>query len=61
MSRPYGVALLIAGVDERGPAIYQTDPSGTMIEYQAKGIGAADEGIQDILKSQYNAVKYFLR
>jgi 20S proteasome subunit alpha 5 len=42
MSRPYGVALLIAGVDERGPCIYQTDPSGTMIEYQAKGIGAAD-------------------
>ncbi len=31
MSRPYGVALLIAGVDERGPCIYQTDPSGTMI------------------------------
>lgn len=56
MSRPYGVALLIAGVDERGPSIYQTDPSGTMIEYQAKGIGAADEGIQDILNRQYNAV-----
>jgi 20S proteasome subunit alpha 5 len=26
------------------------DPTGTMIEYQAKGIGAADEGIQSILK-----------
>ena len=31
LSRPYGVALLIAGVDENGPSIYQTDPSGTMI------------------------------
>lgn len=31
MSRPYGVALLIAGVDENGPQLYQTDPSGTMI------------------------------
>ena len=60
MSRPYGVALLIAGVDERGPYIYQTDPSGTMIEYQAKGIGAADEGIQDILNRQYNAVIEYL-
>jgi 20S proteasome subunit alpha 5 len=49
MSRPYGVALLIAGVDERGPCLYQTDPSGTMIQYKAKGIGAADEGIQSIL------------
>jgi 20S proteasome subunit alpha 5 len=42
MSRPYGVALLIAGIDENGPSLYQTDPSGTMIEYQAKGIGQAD-------------------
>jgi 20S proteasome subunit alpha 5 len=56
MSRPYGVALLIAGVDENGPSLYQTDPSGTMIEYQAKGIGQADEGIQDILNRQYNKV-----
>ncbi|CAD8113084.1 unnamed protein product [Paramecium primaurelia] len=53
MSRPYGVALLIAGVSDQGPQIYQTDPTGTMIEYQAKGIGAADEGIQSILKEQY--------
>lgn len=29
MSRPFGVALLIAGVDETGPALYHTDPSGT--------------------------------
>jgi len=29
MARPYGVALLIAGVDEDGPQLYQTDPSGT--------------------------------
>jgi 20S proteasome subunit alpha 5 len=56
MSRPYGVALLIAGVDENGPCIYQTDPSGTMIQYKAKGIGAADEGIQSILNEKYNEV-----
>lgn len=56
MSRPYGVALLIAGVDENGPCVYQTDPSGTMIEYKAKGIGAAEEGIQSILNEKYNEV-----
>lgn len=60
MSRPYGVALLIAGVDERGPCIYQTDPSGTMIEYKAKGIGAAEEGIQSLLNEKYNEVELFL-
>jgi 20S proteasome subunit alpha 5 len=58
MSRPYGVALLIAGVDENGPSLFQTDPSGTMIEYKAKGIGAADEGIQDILNKQYKPVEF---
>jgi 20S proteasome subunit alpha 5 len=29
MSRPFGVSLLIAGVDEKGPALFYTDPSGT--------------------------------
>jgi 20S proteasome subunit alpha 5 len=33
MSRPYGVALLIAGVDDTGPQLYHTDPSGTMVSY----------------------------
>lgn len=33
MARPYGVALLIAGVDETGPHLYQTDPSGTFLEW----------------------------
>ena len=31
MARPYGVAILIAGVDENGPQLYQTDPSGTYL------------------------------
>ena len=30
-ARPFGVGLLIAGVDKNGPALYQTDPSGTMV------------------------------
>lgn len=33
MARPYGVALLVAGVDERGPQLYQTDPSGTFLQW----------------------------
>ena len=56
MSRPYGVALLIAGVDDTGPRLFQTDPSGTMVEYEAKGIGAADEGISSLLKTNFKSV-----
>lgn len=33
MSRPFGVALLVAGVDEYGPSLYHTDPSGTFVRY----------------------------
>ena len=43
MSRPYGVALLLGGVDERGPQLYATDPSGTYTEWQANAIGAGQE------------------
>jgi len=54
MSRPFGVALLIAGVDDRGPALYHCDPSGTFVQYRAKAIGAASEGAQNALQEQYN-------
>ena len=33
MARPYGVALLIAGVDDNGPQLFQTDPSGTFLQW----------------------------
>lgn len=53
MSRPFGVALLIGGIDEAGPCLYQTDPTGTMIKYEARGIGPAEENIKLELESSY--------
>eukprot|EP01119_Soliformovum_irregulare_P021405 TRINITY_DN711_c0_g1_i1.p1 TRINITY_DN711_c0_g1~~TRINITY_DN711_c0_g1_i1.p1 ORF type:complete len:245 (+),score=63.76 TRINITY_DN711_c0_g1_i1:97-831(+) len=54
MSRPFGVALLIAGIDEHGPALWHTDPSGTFLRFDAKAIGAASEGAQTALQEHYN-------
>ncbi|EFC50334.1 proteasome subunit alpha type 5 [Naegleria gruberi] len=54
MSRPFGVALLIAGIDENGPSLYHTDPSGTFTRYEAKAIGAGSEGAQTTLQEEYN-------
>jgi 20S proteasome subunit alpha 5 len=54
MSRPFGVALLIAGIDENGPALFHTDPSGTFIQYEAKAIGAGSEGAQTSLQERYS-------
>lgn len=54
MARPFGVALLVAGVDENGPALYHLDPSGTYTKFMAKAIGSGSEGAQTTLKEQYN-------
>jgi len=54
MSRPFGVALLVAGVDERGPQLFHTDPSGTFLQYTAKAIGSGAEGAQQQLEQEYH-------
>merc|ERR1712083_984841 len=55
MSRPFGVALLVAGVDPvDGPVLYNTDPSGTFTKYMACSIGSAQEGATSMLQEQYN-------
>ncbi len=52
MSRPFGVALLLAGYDSKGPQLYFSDPSGTYLQYKAKAIGAGSEGAQATLQEK---------
>jgi len=54
MSRPFGVSLLIAGVDEKGPQLIHMDPSGTFIVYDAHAIGAGSEGAITQLVEKFN-------
>ncbi|CAG0885980.1 unnamed protein product [Cyprideis torosa] len=54
MSRPFGVAILFAGIDKNGPQLFHMDPSGTFIQYDAKAIGSGSEGAQQSLKEVYN-------
>lgn len=53
MSRPFGVALLLAGWDADGPVLFHTDPSGTFVTYEAKAIGSGSEGAQSTLQENY--------
>ncbi|KAJ6264262.1 hypothetical protein Dda_0406 [Drechslerella dactyloides] len=55
MSRPFGVALLIAGCDEDGPQLYHAEPSGTFYRYDAKAIGSGSEGAQAELQNEYHS------
>jgi len=54
MSRPFGVALLIAGIDELGPQLYHTDPAGTFVRYDAKAIGSGSEAAQSELQDKWH-------
>eukprot|EP00201_Polytomella_parva_P014983 CAMPEP_0175062448 /NCGR_PEP_ID=MMETSP0052_2-20121109/14174_1 /TAXON_ID=51329 ORGANISM="Polytomella parva, Strain SAG 63-3" /NCGR_SAMPLE_ID=MMETSP0052_2 /ASSEMBLY_ACC=CAM_ASM_000194 /LENGTH=134 /DNA_ID=CAMNT_0016328471 /DNA_START=347 /DNA_END=751 /DNA_ORIENTATION=+ len=53
MSRPFGVALIIAGWDDAGPALFYCDPSGLFVRYKAHAIGSGSEAAQAALKDSY--------
>ena len=52
--RPNGVALIIAGVDQKGESIYVTDPSGTYVQYTAIAIGAGSDEVNAFLEKHYD-------
>ena len=51
--RPYGSALLLAGIDDSGMRLFETDPSGALYEYKAVSIGANRNTVMEMLESQY--------
>jgi proteasome alpha subunit len=51
--RPFGVALILAGVDKNGASLYLTDPSGTYIGYDAVAIGAGSDQVTEFLEKHY--------
>uniref|UniRef100_A0A0K8TSL0 Proteasome subunit alpha type n=1 Tax=Tabanus bromius TaxID=304241 RepID=A0A0K8TSL0_TABBR len=53
MSRPFGVAILFAGIENGEPQLWHMDPSGTYIRYGAKAIGSGSEGAQQNLQDLY--------
>merc|ERR1712039_499772 len=54
MSRPFGVAFILAGVDDnKEPALYVIDPSGTTVRYLAVAVGAGGESAMSVLQDRY--------
>ena len=51
--RPFGVALIIAGIDRKGTRIFVTDPSGTYVPYAAVAIGGNSDEVTDFLEKNY--------
>ena len=53
--RPYGTALLIAGVSDGECRLFETDPSGTLLEYKATGIGIGRPAAMKVFEEEYAA------
>ena len=53
--RPFGVSLLIGGIDEVGIRLFLTDPTGIYFPYKAVAIGEGDAEITDILHKKYKS------
>lgn len=52
--RPFGLSLMIAGVDETGPQLYQVDPSGAFFGWKASAIGKNFSNAKTFLEKRYS-------
>ncbi|WP_295115550.1 archaeal proteasome endopeptidase complex subunit alpha, partial [uncultured Methanobrevibacter sp.] len=52
--RPFGSALIIGGVYDDKCKLFETDPSGALIEYKATAIGSGRSAAMDIFEEKYN-------
>ena len=51
--RPFGTALLVAGVDQQGTHLFETDPSGALMAYKAGSIGAGRNTVLAVFEEKY--------
>lgn len=52
--RPFGVSILVAGIDADGPKLFETDPTGIYFQYRATAIGEGEPEVEEILNKEYN-------
>jgi proteasome alpha subunit len=53
--RPFGASLLIAGIDETGVSLFETDPSGLSTGYKADAIGYGRDAAIEVLEKEYRS------
>ena len=51
--RPFGISLLIAGVDEDGPRLYKVEPSGEWNSFKACAVGKNAANSDNFLEKRY--------
>jgi len=53
-ARPFGVALIVGGIEDGEPRLFETDPSGTPYEWKALSIGANRADVRERLEEGYS-------
>ena len=53
--RPFGVGVLIGGVDETGTHLFETCPSANFYEYKAMAIGAKCQSAKTYLEKNFES------
>ena len=51
--RPFGVSILVGGIDNDEPKLFVTDPTGIFFQYRATVIGEGEEEIGEMLHKEY--------
>ena len=51
--RPFGVSILIAGIDNGSPKLFETDPTGIFFQYRATAIGEKESEMEEVLHKKY--------
>jgi len=54
-ARPFGVSLLIVGIDETGPKVFEAEPSGAMTGFLADSIGSGKKVVDEYLEKHYSS------
>lgn len=53
-SRPFGVSIMLAGVNKQKSHLYTSDITGNFFAYRANAIGENDEQIKETLRSEFS-------
>ena len=53
-ARPFGVSLMLAGINGKKPELYTSDVTGNYFSYYTNAIGENDEKIKEKLRKEYN-------
>ena len=52
-ARPFGVALMIAGINKKKPELYTSDITGNYLPYHANAIGENEDKLKEKLREKY--------